>query len=265
MKKRLFFLISSVIVFSLSYSQKPAIIIDATYDLLIGGVKNGELVGSDDIVSSVKGGESYKLYSLNGFIKCVNGYESESMGPPCDAAQSVSTPFDKPKNGSIVTGISCDWDPFPKTLKITSTDQKTYKDIVANILKEKGINNPVVELTAVIRTDLENDGVEEVLISATHYTNGLTPSGNAGDYSMIVLRKIINGKIENMVIESNVYTQNINSVIPYLFQIANILDLDNDGKMEIIVFSEYYEGYLFIIYKMMNNKAVEVLAVGCGA
>jgi len=265
MKKNLVFLMHIIFVISFTNSQKPAIIIDATHNLLMGGVKNGELLSSDDIVTYVKGGESYKLYSINGFISTVVGDKPESMGPPCDAVYSVTTTNKKTVNGIFVTGLSCHWNPYPKTLKITSTDQKVYKDIVAGILKGKGICNPDVELTAVIRTDLENDGVEEVLISATHFTNGLIPSGNKGDYSLIILRKIINGKVENIEIESIAYAENNSQGLPYRFQIANILDLDNDGIYEIIIFNEYYEGYGFVIYRISGSKVSNILSVGCGA
>ncbi len=246
-------------------AQHPTAIIDVNNGLLLGGAKKGNLMNADEVSPFLKGGENYKLYSLIGFIQTTTGEKPETYGPPCESTFFVNLEYKPLKSDLYVTGIVCNWDPFPKTLKILSTKQKVYEDITSNILNQYDIINTVIELTNVIRTDLENDGVEEVLISATHYKDGLTPDGKAGDYSMIYLRKIINGKVENIVIESNTYSNDINSVVPSRFKIANILDLNNDGIMEIIIFSEYYEGYNYSIYQIIDNKPIQVLSAGCGA
>jgi hypothetical protein len=265
MKKFIVIILSIFIIGSYSFAQHPIPFIDATHGLLLGASNKGELIKADDANPFIKGGEIYKLYDLNGYIKSVIGEKTESLGPPCDETLFINTSYKPNDQELFVTGIACNWNPFPKTLKITSTNQKVYQDIIANILIENGLKNPIVELTDVIRTDIENDGIEEVLICATHYKDGLTPDGISGDYSLVYLRKIINGKPENIQIESNVYAKTINSAVPSRFKIANILDLNNDGIMEIIIYSEYYEGYSFSVYQIIDNKPAQVLSAGCGA
>ena len=40
--------------------------------------------------------------------------------------------------------------------------------------------------------------------------------------------------------------------------------LNGDGKMEIVVFGEYYEGAFSSVYEISGNKAAKVLETGCG-
>jgi hypothetical protein len=47
--------------------------------------------------------------------------------------------------------------------------------------------------------------------------------------------------------------------------VVAVLDLDGDGKMEIVVGSRYYEGEGTTIYKCDLKKVEAVLEVGCGA
>jgi len=43
-----------------------------------------------------------------------------------------------------------------------------------------------------------------------------------------------------------------------------VLDLDGDGKMEIVVRSDYYEGGATTIYRCNPKKVEELLSVSCG-
>jgi hypothetical protein len=47
--------------------------------------------------------------------------------------------------------------------------------------------------------------------------------------------------------------------------VIGTFDLDGDGKLEIVVHSQYYEGEMTKIYKCDPKKAEAVLSVGCGA
>ena len=43
------------------------------------------------------------------------------------------------------------------------------------------------------------------------------------------------------------------------------LDLDADGKLEVVVGSNYYEGEAITIYRCEPKKVESLLSVGCGA
>ncbi len=45
---------------------------------------------------------------------------------------------------------------------------------------------------------------------------------------------------------------------------ANLLDLNGDGRIEIVVDSFYFEGIAIRVYDVSNRRARPVLEVGCG-
>ena len=48
--------------------------------------------------------------------------------------------------------------------------QQVYVEAVRDFLKTKGIEEPKVKIDNIIRVDLDGDGEDEVLISATNYS-----------------------------------------------------------------------------------------------
>ena len=98
-----------------------------------------------------------------------------------------------------MVAVGGSWNAMPRALKIGSTESRVYKEAAAEILRSKGIENPKVNLSQVIQVDMNGDGVEEVLVSATNYAKfgsggGMSPDSRAGDYSLVFLRKVVQGK-----------------------------------------------------------------------
>jgi hypothetical protein len=81
-------------------------------------------------------------------------------------------------------------------------------EAVGDFLKARGIADPKVQITRILRVDLEGDGEEEVLISATNYfckdksDHSAAPfpeapieSPRRGSYSIVILRHVLAGKV----------------------------------------------------------------------
>jgi len=140
-----------------------------------------------------------------------------------------------------------------------------------NALKTKGIGQPQVKIDNIIRVDLDGDGEEEVLISATNYLNDkrVPMRSPAGSYSMVILRRVFAGKVETQLVEGEfhpkAYVRKEDSFdAPNAYKVIAVLDLDGDGKMEIVVGSRYYEGEATTIYRCDAKKCEQLLSVGCG-
>lgn len=126
---------------------------------------------------------------------------------------------------------------------------------------------------------MEGDGQEEVLISATNYFNGdnTTDSSAApfpdapirapqpGSYSIVILRRLLDGNVRTQLLAGEVYAKASESVAPNVYNVAAVLDLNGDGKLEVIVHSFYYEGGQTTIYRCQRDKIEAVLSVECGA
>ena len=126
-----------------------------------------------------------------------------------------------------------------------------------------------MQITRILRIDLEGDGEDEVLISATNYftKEGEVPmhAPARGSYSIVILRRVVAGKVQTQLVAGEVYTKADASNAPNLYSIAAVLDLNGDGKLEVIVHSLYYEGGETAIYRCEPEKIEAVLSVECGA
>ena len=89
---------------------------------------------------------------------------------------------------------------------------------------------------------------------------------------MVLLRRQIAGKVETQLIEGEFYPKAYPKAAeeegrfdaPNAYKVIAVLDLDGDGKMEIVVRSDYYEGGATTIYRCDPKKIEELLSVACG-
>src|SRR4029077_16569535 len=90
----------------------------------------------------------------------------KSVDEPCPDTLTVSL-SSKPKDGVI--GLAAAWNALPRKPLIADATQSVYMEAVRDFLKAHGVADPKVQITRVLRVDLEGNGEEEVLISATNY------------------------------------------------------------------------------------------------
>ena len=237
---------------------------------LLGASAGGQWLKPQVAAALIPGGENYRLYTLTGEVGASTGSKPAKgeEGPCSDTLYVTLTPF-PPGRGSLVA-VGGPWNAMPRALKIASTESQVYKEAAAEILRSKGIANPKVNLTQVIQVDLDGDGVEEVLVSATNYAKfgsggGLTPDARAGDYSLVFLRKVVQGKVVTTIITGEYHPQAKKFNAPAEHRIIGVLDLNRDGILEIVLSGRYYEGNWVDAYRVEGAKVIKIFSMGCGA
>jgi hypothetical protein len=241
-----------------------------------GASENGQWIKADQTAKSVANKATYQVYSLTKHIGQITAAKPTSVEEPCPDTLMVSF-SSKPKDGVI--GLDAPWNALPRTPRIADTTQAVYVEAVREFLKSRGIADPKVRITRILRIDLEGDGEEEVLICATNYSandkSDYLPAApfpaapihapQPGSYSIVMLRRVLDGNVQTRLVAGEVYAKPAQSVAPNVYNLAAVLDLNGDGKLEVIVHSFYYEGSETTIYRCGPDKIEAVLSVECGA
>jgi hypothetical protein len=233
---------------------------------LLGGWSKGGWLEDKVVASLLRGGEKYRFYSLNGEVGVGTGGLPAPLGSedePCHDTLAVSFPA-APEGREGLVAVAGSFDALPRVPKLLSTEQQVYKDAAAAILREKGIARPDVRLTQVIRVDLDGDGSEEVLVSATRYARGLSAAAAPGDYSLVFLRRLVKDRVVTNLIEGDFFPKGVQFGAPGEHRLGGVLDLNGDGVMEIVLFGRYYEGDWVAAYRVDGDKIIKILTAGCG-
>jgi hypothetical protein len=245
-------------------------IVEVQSGYLFGATADGKWIKTEKAAKALSNERTYQIYGLTESLGQAKGATPKpSEEDVCSDVLTVSLSL-KPDKGAIA--LAALWNALPRKPQVIDRTQKVYVDAVRDFLKTKGIDNPKVKIENILRVDLDRDGEEEVLISATNYfekDEGVPMRSPAGSYSMVLLRRVIAGKVETQLVEGEFYpkayteTEEFNA--PNAYKVIAVLDLDGDGKMEVVVASRYYEGAETTIYRCEPKKKVEaLLSVSCG-
>jgi hypothetical protein len=230
---------------------------------LLGGVENGRFLDAKTTFAKVKGEGKFTLFGIKGKVGELTA-TVKAPDEPCDDFYYVEPGMEVKQGFAIGAGRS--WNPVPRDIKAIDLNDKTYLKAVSDILRTKGMPKAKAVIEQAVRVDLDGDGVDEVLLTASSYGGTIQPRESAGNYSFVLLRKMVAGKVQNIMISEEYVKKNIDFGAPNRYEISGIVDLNGDKKMEIVVFGEYYEGNGAAVYEIKGNKPVEIktLGAGCG-
>lgn len=187
----------------------------------------------------------------------VSGFEHE------EATDGIYIgPFEKAPGGVLVSGRV---PTVPRPVKVLSNSSKTYSDAVSSWLKTQGISALGQGITKIASADLDGDGTQEIIIEASsrpHVGQEGMHDGKIGDYSVVLVRTLVNGKVKTMPLQFDKFTKE--DSLLYEDLLLAIADLDGDGRMEVVISSDYYEGQCAMLFGLRKGKITKLIEMGAG-
>jgi hypothetical protein len=240
-------------------------VVDATSGFLLGGSHNGQWLDAFAIMPSLQDGERpYQLFAGSTFLGQVTGSPPTTpLVGPCGDTPAVTFSPEADRSGTIA--LVAGWEAAPRQPQELPLDTPIYQEAIAELLQAQGISEPEVHLTSVVRIDLEGDGIDEVLVIATRLSGlgGGLPTVAAGDYSLVLLRKVIDGEATSIPLATTVFTEAVELADPVQYNLLAMLDLNGNGNLEMVIEGWYYEGRFVTVYESIERDMQSVFSVGC--
>ena len=208
-------------------------------------------------------GLRWQLFGLSGAGPSVTtdkGTTAEPFGYIAPLRQAV------PGNQQMIAISGASAKAQPRLPRAQNLNQETYQRAVAALLRARGLNVQRARLTQLLRVDLNGDGTDEVLMTAASRPDyGRTPSSKRGDYSILALRYLDKGVVKTVALDASISPKEVAFGAPAYLRFMACVDVDGDGKMEIVGENGYYEGNGFEVWKFDGAKAESVVSAGWGA
>lgn len=238
-------------------------IVDGDTGFLIGGSQDTAWLNADMTAPYLIGGEEYRLFNSTEYLGNGLGTKAGTIeAGPCTRNYTVALDPEPEFMPALLVGGT--WDVLPRTTMRLAPAQ-VYKDEIETLLIDQGIADPVVAIISILRVDLEGDGVDEVLITAIQMASGgVLPPVTAGDYSLIVLRKLVDGEVVTMPLVMDIYLESEDLAYPTVYIIGGVYDLNGDGRLEVVLEGKRWEGQSVSVFDIEGAHASLVLGVSCG-
>lgn len=202
-----------------------------------------------------KSSESLQMRSVGfdslGGTRTVLGYKESEIG-------GTFLNVDDFEKGVFVVGLT---PKFPRKVTKLGTTNKTYIDVAAAALKAHKSTSKAA-LVAVYSVDLDGDGTQEVIIEGRSpgFTREQTMANDKSHNSLLIVRGIGKKGVQTHEI---MVAGGPNGAMDF-GTIRSIVDLDGDGKMEIIASIDYYEGQSASVYSWNKGVFKKILENGAG-
>jgi hypothetical protein len=237
------------------------------WSYLLGGAdENGKFVDAKTTFAKMKRDGKFSLYE---FVKGATGEFSLGefkAGPgACEENYFAESNITSATNFAVGAGAS--WKVLPRKWQTANAADDGYKKAVADVLRARGLAKSPVKIEKAVRVDLDDDGADEILLLAAHAAVfDLIGEKQSGSYSMLLMRKIVGGKVRDTIVGGNFLTKQ-EDYYGGDFSLAGIADFNGDGKMEVLVeISAYEEGWIKV-FEIKGGKMMEIKALSyyCGA
>ena len=224
-------------------------VVDARSGMLFGGTANGRWIDAEHLAPRINGNERYHLY---GFSRSLGESMGSKPGPLVPNCGSPEIDLKLAKSNALV-GIAGNWNALPRIPRQESITQAVYHQAVRDFLRQRGVRTPQFSITQIVRCDLDGNDQDEVLICVDQ----VTPSQEQS--CLLLLRKIVRGRVRTISIATARPYH-----LPSTTRLVALLDVNGDGRMEIITETHIPDGVSQEIWQVDGIEPRVVLNWGCG-
>lgn len=216
----------------------------------------------------VTGGEEYQVVRLDEPITTAVGSAPTTTCEPLELTSVLLDPDPSVDYFDVdPIAVQTEFDVRPHEVEMLGLDLPAYIDATTELLAARGVVVPLINVEQVIRTDLEGDGTDEVIVAASTIDPSDVLATEVGDYSLVYLRKVVQGEVQTAILVDEIVTSL--DQLPFgavRYRVSAVADLNGDGKMEIVLSSEVWEGASVEAWEYVNDDLgpVQVLTCGCG-
>ncbi|MEM8648208.1 MAG: hypothetical protein AAGF86_17955 [Pseudomonadota bacterium] len=235
----------------------------------IGGTMRGIIAEPDAIVQSLKHKDAYTLVRLDqtrGEVWAVGSPERIEDGGDCEASYLQDLTFSNDQLGLFQIALKGKPDDvrakLPANFIRLPTKDEDYVKLLERHLIDKGLESPKVAIKQLLSADIDGDGRQETFINAMNSERG---DEKRGEYSIILMRREIDGKEELIEVRSAISMKD--EAAPSLLvehTIVAVMDVDGDGNSELIMYGAFAFGEGWEVVKISGKSAEQVLVCGCG-
>lgn len=233
---------------------------DSTFFLLLGGAGLDEWLAPDESVARFSGEVTYSLHSMAQEAKYFLWGETPEFSPTCKS-YTIGTEAVLDEGGFV--GVVDGWAVTKRNADELPADGELYQQAVLDWLKAEGVDDPQLGTLQIFRVDLEGDGSDEIFISATHLDDSQHMT-KAGDYSIVLMRKISGNDVLTTFVVGDVYvSKEAELTYPRTYSLANFIDLNQDGVLEVVVSFFKWEGFGASVFQVDGQDVTEALRAEC--
>jgi len=227
-----------------------------TFLYLLGGVTKDGWFTANESAARYPSAATYSLHTMTESYKYFVQGMTPDFSPPYQD-YSIRTDVSLDERGMV--GVLDGWDITKREVTELSTEGEFYQQAVVDWLKTQGVDEPQPGVLQIFRVDIEGDGTDEVFISATHLDDSQHMT-YSGDYSVILLLKVVGNDLVTLPVVLDVYlSQEAELTFPRTYSLANFLDLNQDGVLEVVVDIQQWEGDGAIVYEVEDQHIAEAL------
>lgn len=237
---------------------------------LIGSLEGdgiAPLSGDPELVPPALGPSAWLVATLDGTAVAAEGAAPALADCGCMEVPQVALAPVEPMTGSaIATNLPLQ---PAKKLEQLKLDHPAYVEAARAWLDEKGLALAPVRLTQVIRTDLEGDGTDEVILAGAYNAIEVGDADlSAGRYAFVLLRRLVDSAVVTTALvdyaDPRSYDADDVGYDASLVELVAIADLTGDGVAEIVLLVWQYESLAFRLYRLQGASLVSEAECGCG-